>query len=105
MTSTIIFNLFPFQIQELFGRRAGTIVSSEGTRFSSVFDNHRGEAACRPQYGPSRMYSSRGSKKIHEREGKHQLSVLQRSKYTQIIIIFFCTFALKDWTYDVAEDS
>lgn len=75
---------------------APTRTAFKSSRFSSVRHDHWSASATRLEHGPSCMHPNWRSEEIHERQRKHQLSVLQWGMYRALTItIYFCacTFA------------
>lgn len=57
-----------------------------------VFNNHRGSAVGRTQHGPCGVCTGRGPEKVHQCQGIHQLSLLQRSMYTRHLLVIYYLF-------------
>lgn len=59
---------------------------------------HRGPPAARPEHGPGRLHPGRGPEEVHQREGEHQLPVLQRGTggARVVVVRFFSVLLFQD---------
>lgn len=69
------------------GPKVSSTVRLEGPRFPSVPDHNRGQAIGGPQHGSSGVHPGGRPEEVHQRQGEHQLSLLQRGSFFNFFFV------------------